>query len=309
MKSINNLSSDLTLTLCCNNNCLFCPRKDFLKYIACRSEKEIYRQIEEISKRSPRIVLTGGEVTVYPKIFEVLKFCQKRFKNIEIITNGRKLKDKNFLQKLISLGVNNFALSIYSLSHKIHDKITRRKGSCRETKQAIINLLEIGSLKDIRLRINITLNFWNKIDIIDTIKRLYVLGIRNFTISEEIVLNEKMKVLKLEEIRQILEEIFSLNLPKSQIFIKGFPFCVLSDITNSSKGRTKNFLAEIIYEPYRLESCINQDIRKKKYIKRFQDNFIKSSKCLSCIFASQCMGIQKYYPDAKLCFHPIKRKI
>lgn len=297
MKPLNNFSFDITLTLSCNNDCLFCPRKDFLKFIACRSKKEIYQEIEEISKRSQKIVLTGGEVTVFPQIFEILKLCQNKFKEIEIISNGRRLKDKNFLKKLISSGVNQFAISIYSLTEQIHDKITRKKGSCQETKNGILNLLNTSSRK-IKVRINITLNYWNASTIIETIKQLYRQGIRNFTVAEEIILNSKAKILNLKEIRKILEQISNLKLKKLQIFFKGFPPCLVRDLLNPS----------IIYEPYQLESSIKKGSGKEKYLKKFQNNFIKLKKCSTCFLNNSCLGIQKYYRDINQYGKPVMMK-
>lgn len=296
MKKINNSSFDVSLTFACNNSCLFCPRKDFLKFITCQSKKEIYKEIKEISKRNKKIILTGGEITIFPDLFEILEFCQKKFKEIEIITNGRKLKNNDFLKKLISFGVNNFAVSIYSFSDKIHDKITMKKGSCQETKKGIINLLKTASSQKIKIRINITLNFWNTRTTVETIKKLYLLGIKNFTVIEEIILNKKSKILNLRNIEKTLEEISGLKLKGLQIFLKGFPPCLVKDFLSPF----------IIFEPYRLESYPKKGFKKQKYLKKFQNNFIKLKKCSGCLLDNHCLGVQKYYSDINQFITPIK---
>jgi MoaA/NifB/PqqE/SkfB family radical SAM enzyme len=291
----NNSSFDITLTLLCNNDCFFCPRKDFLKFIVCRSKKEIYQEMEKISRKSPKIVLSGGEITVFPEIFEILNFCRTKFKDIEIITNGRKLKDKKFLEKLISFGVNNFGVSIYTLSDDIHDKITGKKRSCRETKKGLLNLLNVPGQK-IKIRVNITLNYWNAPTIIKTIKKLYLWGIKDFAVAEEIILSKKNKVLTLEQVGKILKEIANLKLGGIRISLKGFPPCF-----------TKKYLGSFIkFEPYRLESCPKKGMQVKKYFQRFQNNFINPKQCSNCLINDQCLGVQKCYPDINQFIQPIK---
>lgn len=295
MKTTDNSSFDITLTLLCNNNCLFCPRKDFLKFIACQSKKEIYQELEKISRKSQKIVLSGGEITVLPEIFEILNFCRTKFKDIEIITNGRKLKDKKFLEKLISSGVNNFAVSIYSLSDDVHNQITGKRGSCQETKKGILNLLSIPRQK-IKTRINITLNYWNAQTIIETIKKLYLWGIKDFAVAEEIILSKKNKILTLEQIEKILKEIGNLKLKGIQIFLKGYPPCFV-----------KKYICSFIKsEPYRLESCPKEGAQIKKYFQKFQDNFINPKQCFDCLINDRCLGVQKRYSSINQHIKPLK---
>lgn len=289
---------DITLTLECNNNCVFCPRKDYLNFLVCKSEREIAKELKKISEKSEKVVLTGGEVTVFPGIFKVLKLCQNRFKGIEIITNGRKLKDRKFLNKLIFFGVNNFAISIYSFSDKIHDAITREKGSCQETKQGIINLVEavrLNPAKGIKARVNITLNSANAPSSVETIKKINQLGIKDFTLAEEIVLNKKEKILKLKQVKKMLGDITGEKIKGVQILLKGFPTCLTKDYVSSF----------IKLEPYRLESALNKGARTQKYLKKFRENFKKPKKCFGCVINKQCLGVQKYYPDINRYIKPI----
>lgn len=289
---------DITLTLECNNNCVFCPRKDYLNFLVCKSEKEIAKELKNISEKSEKVVLTGGEVTIYPDIFKVLKLCQKKFKGIEIITNGRKLKDKKFLDELVSFGVNNFAVSLYSSSDKIHDAITREKGSCKETKEGIANLVEAvrqNPARGIQARINITLSSANVLSVIETIKKINQMGIKDFTLAEEIVLSKKEKALKLKQIKKILDDINKEKIGGIHILLKGFPACLTKDYVSSF----------IKLEPYRLESALDKGSRTQKYLKKFQDNFKKTKKCSGCVIKTQCLGVQKCYKDSNQFIKPI----
>ncbi|MDD5067163.1 MAG: radical SAM protein [bacterium] len=295
MRIRNSTSCDMTLTLSCNNKCLFCPRKDFLKWIVCGSWKEIVREIKDVSRRSRKIVLTGGEVTVYPGLFRVLNICRKVFRDIEIISNGRKMKETAFLDKLIGSGANAFAISIYSLSDAVHDTITGVKGSCRETKKGILNLIKARKTRRITIRINTTLSAGNALHAVDMIKKLYLLGIRDFIIAEEIILNKRRKALDLQGIRKALEDVSRLKFRDIRIVLKGFPPCLVRDLRNPF----------IRYEPYGLESCIKKGWRQEKYTERFRGNFAKLKKCSGCSLDKHCPGFQKYYPDAGRFIRPV----
>ena len=93
--------TDLTITLECNNNCDFCPRNE-LSTIACNSNKEIYENIEKISKTNDSIVLSGGEITIKENFIQIMKFCKKKgIKKIGMVTNGRMFYYDNFTRDVL----------------------------------------------------------------------------------------------------------------------------------------------------------------------------------------------------------------
>ena len=86
-----NPPSDVTVTLRCNNACLFCPRTT-LRHVKLRDAEELVPRLEEIRKHSERVTLSGGEVTILPGFVELVALCRELgFSDIAMITNGRKL--------------------------------------------------------------------------------------------------------------------------------------------------------------------------------------------------------------------------
>lgn len=271
-----------------------------MKLICCVTLPEIRRDIGLIRKFSSKIVLSGGEVTIYKNLMVVLAYCRKLgFDRIGVITNGRQLKTKPFLEKMIDAGVNDFAVSIYSLNPSLHEKITGKKGSCRETFCGICNLLEYSKRYPINVRINLVLNFYNYDDILNCLNQLHALGIRNFILAEQIAVNQKSRLLPLRKIRQSLNNLLDCSFENTSIILRGFAPCLFEK--NKVLGiydagivlRTKS--ARIILEKQNVDTFMKEDSRKKEYLVKFSNLFGKSGECLSCSYRFHCLGLQKMY--------------
>ncbi|MBN1899357.1 MAG: radical SAM protein [Spirochaetes bacterium] len=289
---------DITLTLKCNNYCVFCPRKDFLKAIVCRSQKEIYSDIEKIRRKTDNIALSGGEVTLMSNLPEIISFCkEKGFKEIGIITNGRALKNKRLARDLIQYGVRDFAVSVYSFNNRIHDRITGRSGSGSDTKKGLLNLIQLSRQYPVSIRVNIVLNYWNHQDIHRTLEALYACGVRNFIVAEQVIMDKDSKHLSLNEIKKDLEQIRNIPLRDTRLVLRGFPICLL-------KGKKvlvpEGFVLKesdplVILEKHEVDTLIKEKSRKSRYLRKFSRLFTRIKPCESCEYAQICMGIQKAY--------------
>ncbi len=289
---------DITLTLKCNNDCIFCPRKGYLKTIACGSLKEAYRDIEKTRRISDKITLSGGEVTILENLLDIMGFCNtKDFREVGIITNGRQLKNEEFAEKLIRAGVKDFAVSLYSFNNKIHDSITQQQGSARDSKRGLLNLRRLSHRYPINIRVNIVLNYWNHRDLPGTLKALFSYGVRNFIIAEQVIINKSSKYLSLEEVKSSLRELRTLDLKNTRLCLKSFPFCFLEDICLARKESLilKEKDPFIILERQEVNTLVKEKDRKDKYLADFRRLFTKIKRCQYCVLERQCMGIQKAY--------------
>ena len=79
----------ISITGLCNNNCVFCLDGDRTDRFHVK-QKVIFSQIENgIDEGATRLVLSGGEPTIHPKIIDFIKFGKDvGYKKIQIITNG-----------------------------------------------------------------------------------------------------------------------------------------------------------------------------------------------------------------------------
>jgi MoaA/NifB/PqqE/SkfB family radical SAM enzyme len=133
----------ISLWFGCNNNCITCMLseiRDTLSPIGFEKFKSILTEAGEAG-RFEGLILSGAEVTIFNDLERYITFASSlgRFSRIQIQTNGRRLGDKEYLRRLIDLGVNEFFVSIYG-TEAIHDSLTRVKGSYRETMEGVRNL-------------------------------------------------------------------------------------------------------------------------------------------------------------------------
>ena len=118
---------DLRLGTACNFNCVYCQ---------VGREKKHVRPLEEIDadlalgRRAGLlgVSLTGGEPTLYPKLFEVLARCRSMgYERIVLLTNGSLLGSPRNVKRLIDAGVGAFGLSFDTPDKAIAERLWRRE--------------------------------------------------------------------------------------------------------------------------------------------------------------------------------------
>lgn len=106
----------ITLTRKCNLRCNFCYAKK-TEYI----ENNIidYDDLKKVidfcdEAQVKYIVFTGGEPTLYPRIFDILEYIKTKKHKVQvaIATNGILLKNMEFCNKLVSCGVSYVDISL-----------------------------------------------------------------------------------------------------------------------------------------------------------------------------------------------------
>ncbi len=93
--------------------------------------------------RFRNLILSGAEVSTFDELPRYVQFAASLgwFKKIQIQTNGRRLRDKDYVRHLIDCGVNEFFVSIQGLE-TTHDATTRVAGSFSDTVTGLRNLAE-----------------------------------------------------------------------------------------------------------------------------------------------------------------------
>ncbi len=198
------LRMDLALTFRCQNNCIHCyaggPHET--SELTTKQWKEVIDRLHQIGVFI--LTFTGGEPTLREDLPELLLYGQNKGLVTGLITNGRKLKDKNYVETLEKTGLDFVQVTLESHNPKIHDLITGTKGSWKETVAGIKNIIPT----QIYATTNTTLSKHNASDFLETIEFLKRLGVAAFgcnsliysgkanTIGEEFVLSlETLNVL------------------------------------------------------------------------------------------------------------------
>ncbi|MCK4243407.1 radical SAM protein [Candidatus Bathyarchaeota archaeon] len=184
------LRMDLALTYRCNNACVHCYVEEERKVEEHSTEqwKKVIDKIVEIGV--PHIVFTGGEPTLRDDLAELIKYAELKEVVTGLVTNGRKLKDKDYVNELVKSGLDHIQITLESHSEQIHDKITNTKGSWRETVQGIKNAVATP----IYTITNTTLNKHNLKTILSTVRFIHSLGVEQFACNSLIYSGKALKI-------------------------------------------------------------------------------------------------------------------
>lgn len=279
--------SDITVTLRCNNDCVFCPRTT-LRHVKVRDEKELLRRLEAIRAHSHRVTLSGGEVTILPDIVDLVRTCrQVGFTDVAIITNGRALSRPSLARDLVRAGLTEICVTVYDLRPRVHDWFTRTPGSLAETLQGLDVVLEIARHEpDLNVRVNTLLSTRNADGLVEMIRRLTARGVTGFLVADVVLGEHFDEPLPHALVRRTARAVASSpEVDASRVVFRGFPLCILRDIEGLRS------------EPMDIDTTLVDERSLDAYFAEFFDNFTHVQACRRCSLSDRCPGIQKLYMD------------
>jgi radical SAM protein with 4Fe4S-binding SPASM domain len=170
------LRMDLALTFRCQNNCVHCyaggPHET--SELTTEQWKEVIDRLQKIGVFI--LTFTGGEPTLREDLLELQLYAQNRGMVTGLVTNGRRLKDKAYVDKLEKAGLDFVQVTLESHKPSIHDLMTATKGSWKETVAGIRNVVPTH----IYVTTNTTLSKYNAAEFLETMDLLKELGIAAF---------------------------------------------------------------------------------------------------------------------------------
>ncbi len=123
--------------------------------------EQIKEKVDSLaSKEDNTIGFGGGEPTISDDFFEVLEYTRNKYEDllIFVVSNGRMFSNEKFVERTTRIlspeGKNRFGIALFGHEPKLHDMITRAKGSFRQTVNGIKNLLSRGYEVELRIIIN-----------------------------------------------------------------------------------------------------------------------------------------------------------
>ena len=170
------LRMDLALTFRCTNNCIHCyaggPHET--AELNTTQWKEVIDRLSQIGIFI--LTFTGGEPTLREDLPELLQYAQNKGMVTGLITNGRKLKDEDYVKTLEKAGLDFAQVTLESHNPKTHDLMTAAKGSWKETVAGIKNAVR----SQIYVTTNTTLSKYNAPEFLKTIDYIKELNVAAF---------------------------------------------------------------------------------------------------------------------------------
>lgn len=170
------LRMDMALTFRCQNNCVHCytggPHET--AELNTVQWKEVIDRLSEVGIFI--VTFTGGEPTLREDLPELLHYAQSKGMVTGLITNGRRLKIKNYVEILEKAGLDFVQITLESHDPKIHDLMTNDNGSWQETVEGIKNAVN----SQIYVTTNSTLSRHNEADFLKTIEFIKNLQVAAF---------------------------------------------------------------------------------------------------------------------------------
>ena len=164
---------DLAITYRCNNDCAHCYNARPRNYPELPTDKwkQIIDHLWDIG--IPHIVFTGGEPTLREDLPELIAYAEQNGQITGLNTNGRKLSDQAYLEKLIGAGLDHIQITLESHDENIHDGMVGYRGAWRQTVAGIQNTLT----SRLFVMTNTTMLLSNSRVMADTLDFLALLGV------------------------------------------------------------------------------------------------------------------------------------
>jgi radical SAM protein with 4Fe4S-binding SPASM domain len=170
------LRMDLAITFQCQNDCVHCyaggPHKT--DELNTGQWKNVIDRLSDVGVFI--VTFTGGEPTLRDDLPELLLYAQNKGIVTGLISNGRRLKDKAYVETLEKAGLDFVQVTLESHKSEVHDKMTNAPGSWRETVEGIRNAAQ----SQIYVSTNTTLSKHNAADFLTTVDFIKSLDVDAF---------------------------------------------------------------------------------------------------------------------------------
>jgi radical SAM protein with 4Fe4S-binding SPASM domain len=195
--------ADLALTYGCNNACRHCyneARGNECDKLTFPQWQLVLAKLAAIGV--PHLIFTGGEPTLVPWLADIVTEAEKRGLVTGLNTNGRRLADRAFAERLKRAGLDHVQITLESAQSEIHNAMTAAD-SFAETVGGIRNAIAVG----LHTITNTTLTRQNVAQAREIVDFLHHLGLKTFAMNGMIFAGrgrENRDALQAEELYPVL---------------------------------------------------------------------------------------------------------
>lgn len=280
--------ADLKTGYDCNSNCLFCVIGDKL-FSGDRSTAECVAELRESRKTCEDVVFTGAEVTIRPDFLKLVRAAKRLgYRNIQIQTNGRMLAYAEMCERAVAAGANEFSPSIHAPVAKVHDALTRSRGSFVQVVEAIKHLKRLGQ----RIVTNTVVCKQNAHCLPELATLLIELGVDQFQLAFPHPTGHADRyfdqvMMPVSEARGFVHQALRRGLAHAvSCMAEAMPFCQMQGF-EQQVAELHIPPTEIVYDGYVVPDYFDDRMNRAK---------VRFEQCADCRFEPICEGPWREYP-------------
>jgi MoaA/NifB/PqqE/SkfB family radical SAM enzyme/peroxiredoxin len=281
--------ADLKTGYDCNSNCLFCVIGDKL-FTGDRTTQECLRELEQSRATCDDVVFTGAEVTIRRDFFVLVRAAKTLgYRNIQIQTNGRMMAYRRFCEQTVEAGANEFSPSIHGPTAKIHDALTRARGSFDQIIAAIEHLVALRQ----RVVTNTVVAKQNARHLPALARMLVDLGVAQFQLAfphptGHAATHFDQVVPRMEEVRPFVHEALRIGIEAGvACMAEAMPYCQMIGLERHV-AELHIPPTEIVYDGYVVPDYAEDRMERGK---------TRFTQCASCRYEPICEGPWREYPE------------
>lgn len=270
----------IRVNFACNQACDFC----FVStHLPTAPFDDVQRAIVAASAEGKRVVLSGGEPALNPKLVEYVRLAKEHAAGrwpIEIQTNAVLLDDRAKVDALVAAGLDAAFVSLHGSRAEISDAVTRAPGTFARTVVGIDNLVRAG----VSVILNFVICTANKDDVTRVVELVaerwpgVPLNVSFVAPSTDVVPRERWLIPRYADALPPLEEAFARARALGVAVIGlesmcGLPLCLVPDRLSEFLGK-----APIVD---------GGD----------EGEFLRAEACVDCALSTRCWGLRRGYAE------------
>ena len=276
----------------CNSKCGFCVVGSPLAKTDSVAYGDLMRfLIENSGEGYDSVNMHGGEPTIHPRLFDLLTAIRiLGYPRVEIQTNGRRLRDPAFVEKLAAHGVQRFVISLHGSDAGVQDLLAQAPGGFDETVEGIRNAVRAG----ISVRTNTVMTRMNAGQLGDIVRLAVSLGVDHVNISNLHPVGSgyfalDLQGMSVEQTRETLLPVLEELASQATITLEGFPLCAVAPWERLAIEDGSRFIRMM----YQGQVHDNYD--------EFMDKECRSygPPCNGCALREQCGGVYNEYVERR----------
>ncbi|HEV8222922.1 MAG TPA: radical SAM protein [Streptosporangiaceae bacterium] len=281
------------LTDLCNSRCSFCVvGSPLVKTDSVRWGDIVAFLLDNAESSFESVNLHGGEPTIHPRLLDVLSLIQALgYGEAQIQTNGRRLKDADFVAQLSDRGVRLLVISLHGATAELHDSLTQAPGGFAETIAGIRNAKRAG----LRIRTNTVVTKQNLHELGDIARLCLDLQVDHVNISNLHPVGSGYFALdsmapSAGELRTFLGgALDTLTGGGGVVTLEGFPLCVITPheglAVEDGTREIRMLYQGRIFEDY--DTFMDEECREY------------GPPCTGCRLRPDCGGVYKEYAERR----------